>query len=115
NCFLTMKIAFANALGNACQVWGANPNHVLHAIGSDSRIGSKYLRYGFGFGGPCFPRDNRALINAMNQVEMCFPFSETTIESNAKHLEYQINQLLDQNLEEYYFESLSYKENSDII
>jgi len=115
NCFLTMKIAFANALGDACEVWGANPQQVLNAIGSDSRIGSKYLKYGFGFGGPCFPRDNKALINAMNEKNMRFQFSETTIEANARHLEFQINQLLEKDLDEYYFESLSYKENSDII
>lgn len=115
NCFLTMKIAFANALGDACLSWGANPQEVLNAIGSDSRIGNKYLKYGFGFGGPCFPRDNKALIYATDDKGIDFNYSQTTIQSNDTHFEFQLQQLLNQNLDEYYFETLSYKANSDII
>jgi UDPglucose 6-dehydrogenase len=63
NCFVTMKISFANFVG---QLSYAFPEHVsadkiLDAVGEDSRIGKLYLRSGLGFAGPCFPRDNRAL------------------------------------------------------
>lgn len=62
NCFVTMKISYANMIGDiADRTPGADKNEVLGAVGKDSRVGSKYLRPGYGFGGPCFPRDNRAL------------------------------------------------------
>jgi UDPglucose 6-dehydrogenase len=53
NCFLTTKIAYANMVGDIVKSVGGNPDTVLQAIGSDSRIGNKYLRYGYGYGGPC--------------------------------------------------------------
>ena len=48
-------------IGDIVQKSGGNPHAVLEAIGSDSRVGLRYLGYGYGYGGPCFPRDNRAL------------------------------------------------------
>lgn len=61
NCYVTMKISYANALAAICeQVPGADVDVVAAAIGADSRVGSKYLKGGLGFGGPCFPRDNIA-------------------------------------------------------
>jgi UDPglucose 6-dehydrogenase len=61
NCYVTMKISYANALAAICeQVPGANVDVVTAAIGADTRVGSKYLKGGLGFGGPCFPRDNIA-------------------------------------------------------
>ena len=53
---------FVETVGNTRKrfVGWAEPEKILAAIGADSRIGSKYLNYGFGFGGPCFPRDNRS-------------------------------------------------------
>lgn len=62
NCFVTMKISFANELAALCaSTPGADVDTVTTALGADSRIGSKYLKGGLGFGGPCFPRDNRAM------------------------------------------------------
>lgn len=61
NCFVTMKISFANFIGEISSVIGGRAERVAAAIGLDSRIGSKYLRPGLGFSGPCFPRDNVAL------------------------------------------------------
>jgi UDPglucose 6-dehydrogenase len=67
NSYVTMKITFANLVGRAAEALGSpNPGRVLEAIGSDSRIGNKYLRPGLGFGGPCFPRDNQALSIALD-------------------------------------------------
>jgi len=61
NCFVTMKISYANALADICErVPGADVDTITQAIGSDSRVGRKYLKGGIGFGGPCFPRDNIA-------------------------------------------------------
>jgi UDPglucose 6-dehydrogenase len=62
NTFVTTKITFANMLTAICeQLPGANIDIVTRALGCDSRIGERYLTGGLGYGGPCFPRDNRAL------------------------------------------------------
>ncbi|MDR1776744.1 MAG: nucleotide sugar dehydrogenase [Desulfovibrio sp.] len=61
NCFVTMKISFANELAALCEkIPGADVDAVSDALGADSRVGRKYLKGGLGFGGPCFPRDNLA-------------------------------------------------------
>lgn len=61
NCYVTMKISYANGLAAICeQVPGADVDVITVAIGADSRVGSKCLKAGLGFGGPCFPRDNVA-------------------------------------------------------
>jgi len=61
NCYVTMKISYANALAAVCEkVPGADIDVVTATIGADTRVGSKYLKGGLGFGGPCFPRDNIA-------------------------------------------------------
>jgi UDPglucose 6-dehydrogenase len=63
NTFVTTKISFANMLARLCEkVPGASVDVVTGAIGLDSRIGSKYLKGAISYGGPCFPRDNVALI-----------------------------------------------------
>jgi UDPglucose 6-dehydrogenase len=65
NTFVTTKISFANMIGEVCdQFDGADIDEVTSALGSDSRIGAKYLRGALGYGGPCFPRDNQALAAA---------------------------------------------------
>ncbi len=62
NSYVTMKISFANTLADLCErVPGGDVDVVSDALGSDSRIGRKYLTGGMGFAGPCFPRDNVAL------------------------------------------------------
>jgi Predicted UDP-glucose 6-dehydrogenase len=62
NSFVTMKVSFANTLADICErIPGGDVDAVSDALGSDSRIGRKYLTGGMGFAGPCFPRDNVAL------------------------------------------------------
>jgi len=62
NSFVTMKISYANMLAEFCEkIPGGDVHVVSDALGMDQRIGRKYLTGGFGFGGPCFPRDNMAL------------------------------------------------------
>src|SRR6185437_6603583 len=62
NSYVTMKISFANTLADLCErIPGGDVDVVTDAIGSDARIGRKYLTGGLGFAGPCFPRDNVAL------------------------------------------------------
>ncbi len=57
NAFLAMKISFINAVANICEAVGADIEDVCKGIGSDSRIGARFLRAGIGYGGSCFPKD----------------------------------------------------------
>jgi len=69
NSYVTMKISFANTVADICErIPGGDVDVVSDAIGSDTRIGRKYLTGGLGFGGPCFPRDNVALSFLCQQV-----------------------------------------------
>lgn len=68
NSYVTMKISFANMLADFCEnIPGGDVDVVSDALGMDKRIGRRYLTGGFGFGGPCFPRDNVAL-DFMGQI-----------------------------------------------
>jgi UDPglucose 6-dehydrogenase len=70
NCFITMKISFANELAALCeQIPGAEADVITRALGADSRIGAKCLKGGLGFGGPCFPRDNLAFQALAREVD----------------------------------------------
>src|SRR5579862_4672284 len=57
NAFLAMKISFINAVACVCESVGADVNQVVHGVGTDSRIGPRFLNPGIGYGGSCFPKD----------------------------------------------------------
>jgi UDPglucose 6-dehydrogenase len=79
NSFVTMKISFTNQLRMIAErLPGANIHQVLDAIGSDSRIGSKYLKAGLSYGGPCFPRDNRLVSFVAKQTGVSAPLAEAS-------------------------------------
>ena len=117
NCFLTTKISFANMIGDIVSFAGGNPDKVLSAIGSDSRIGSKYIGYGYGYGGPCFPRDNRALAIYANDIGVKALISEASDKSNEQHLEYQVQLFKQSNSTDVpvEFDYVSYKPQSTML
>jgi UDPglucose 6-dehydrogenase len=83
NSYVTMKISFTNQLRMIAEQFPkANINMILDTIGTDTRIGHKYLRPGLSFGGPCFPRDNRLLAYAARQVGMEAPLAEASDRTN---------------------------------
>lgn len=83
NTYVTTKISFANSLARICErLPGAHVDVVTDALGRDSRIGAKYLRGGLGYAGPCFPRDNRALLSLGRELGVPFHIAEATDASN---------------------------------
>lgn len=115
NCMVTTKISFANMVGDiADKTPGADKFEILQAVGQDSRIGTKYLRPGYGFGGPCFPRDNRAIGNYAVQVGINPLIPVATDEYNKLHCQIMVDQFLAENKEEYLFEDVAYKPNCPV-
>jgi UDPglucose 6-dehydrogenase len=114
NGFITTKISYANMISDLCDNLQADKQTVLNAIGSDSRIGNKYFRPGNSYGGPCFPRDTKALKQLMDQNEINSSLLVSTTKYNEEHIIFQSNQLLKENKDIYVFENVCYKENSSI-
>jgi len=115
NCFVTTKISFANSIGDLADVTpGANKFDILGAVGADSRVGSKCLRPGYGFGGPCFPRDNRALGKYMESMGIATCIPVATDDYNNFHAGFMAKQKADEGLEEYVFTDVAYKPNCAI-
>ena len=119
NCYLTTKITYANQVGQVMIRDGMEDevSTVLKAIGSDSRIGTKYLNYGFGFGGPCFPRDNRAFAAYASKAGVETPLGATTDKFNDEHTEFLKEYFINKNKDNhaYVFHYLTYKDGVDIL
>ena len=92
---------------------GFNPIFVF----PDRGHGNKYLKYGFGFGGPCLPRDNKALAKYGSEIGLNALISIASDNSNFQHLEHQIDYFIQNNSKEkpVYIAGVSYKKNTDII
>jgi UDPglucose 6-dehydrogenase len=83
NSYITTKISFTNQLRMIAGKFDrADIHDILDAIGSDSRIGKKYLKSGLGYGGPCFPRDNRLLAYVARSVGLKAPIAEAADQVN---------------------------------
>ena len=119
NCFLTTKISYANMIGQVLSLSGMSDEigTVLDAIGSDARIGKKYLGFGFGFGGPCFPRDNRAFAAYAQQIGVEHNIGTTTDNFNDAHTEFLKNYFIKNNPKKlpFCFKYLTYKRGIDIM
>ena len=117
NCFLTTKISFANAIGDLARKVGAEPEKILEAIGSDSRIGNKFFKYGFGYGGPCFPRDNKALAKYALEQHHDISFAEATDNANNLHHQFLLETTMHKHSQDetICIESVTYKKGTTII
>jgi UDPglucose 6-dehydrogenase len=82
NAFLATKISFINAIANVCERIGGDIVKVAEGMGLDSRIGSKFLSAGVGYGGSCFPKDTSALLHMARTAGYEFSLIQSVIETN---------------------------------
>lgn len=82
NAFLATKISFINEIANICEKLGANIEDIAYGMGLDTRIGSQFLNAGIGYGGACFPKDTRALVQIAGNIEHKFKLLEAVINVN---------------------------------
>ena len=119
NCFLTTKISYANMVGQVMALSGMEDEipTVLGAIGDDSRVGRKYLNFGFGFGGPCLPRDNRAFASYAKKLGLDYNLGSTTDNFNNEHATFIKDYFVYRNPENlpFYLDYVSYKKGTDIL
>jgi UDPglucose 6-dehydrogenase len=84
NAFLATKISFINEIANICEKVGANIDEVAYGIGSDKRIGQAFLHAGLGYGGSCFPKDTKALVQLAGTFEHQFELLNAVINVNTR-------------------------------
>jgi len=118
NSFVTMKISFANTLGNICEkIPHANVDDITRAIGADKRVSPYYLKAGLPYGGPCFPRDNKAFLAFAKDHGVEAKLASATDEINDYQIEHIVNIIMD-NLPDdrkVSIAGLAYKEGTPVI
>lgn len=95
NSMLATKISFMNDIANLCEIVGADINMVRKGIGSDSRIGSKFIYPGIGYGGSCFPKDVQALIKTAHQYKYDLRVLKAVEEVNHDQKSLLYNKIMD--------------------
>jgi UDPglucose 6-dehydrogenase len=119
NSFLATKISFMNEISRLCELLGADVDMVRAGVGSDSRIGKRFLFPGIGYGGSCFPKDVQALIRSSNKVGYDFKILNSVEEVNADQKKYLLPKvesfLGDLNGKKIAMWGLAFKPNTDDI
>ena len=120
NSFLATKISFMNEIAQLCERLGADVDMVRLGIGSDARIGKRFLFPGIGYGGSCFPKDVHALVKSAGEVEYDFQILNAVMDVNEKqklHLMPKINRYFNGDLSGKHFAlwGLAFKPNTDDI
>lgn len=94
NSFLATKITFMNEIANFCEKVGADVDKVRQGIGSDSRIGHKFLYPGIGFGGSCFPKDVSALVKSGKEYNYEFEIIQSVLDVNERQKVVLVDKLM---------------------
>jgi UDPglucose 6-dehydrogenase len=120
NSFLATKISFMNEIAQLCERMGADVDMVRRGIGSDDRIGKRFLFPGIGYGGSCFPKDVQALVKSSNEVNYDFEILKAVEKVNALqklHLVNKINAYFNNDLQgkKIALWGLAFKPNTDDI
>ena len=118
NAFLATKISFINEIANLCEKTGVDIKDISLGMGSDQRIGDRFLRAGPAYGGSCFPKDTRALIDTGNKFKIDLSIVKSVVNSNEKRkilLTKKILTLLNKNLNNKIvtFLGVTFKPNTD--
>jgi len=120
NSFLATKISFMNEIAQLCELLGADVDMVRRGVGSDDRIGKRFLFPGIGYGGSCFPKDVQALIMSADEVKYDFKILKAVEDVNEKqklHLIPKIKAYFNDDLKGKHFAlwGLAFKPNTDDI
>ena len=115
NAFHAVKVSFANEVGTLCQHLGVDTDAVTKIYTSDTKlnISPAYLSPGFAFGGSCLPKDLRALSYRAKELDLGLPLLESTLRSNAVHVDRAIDAVLRTNQRKIAFLGLSFKAGTD--
>ena len=118
NAFLATKITFINELANLCEKSGVNIEDISLGMGSDNRIGSRFLRAGPAYGGSCFPKDTKGLVSAAERYKINLSVVKSVIKSNQDRfnlLTKRIHKILGSNLKNkrISFLGVTFKPNTD--
>ena len=118
NAFLATKITFINEVANLCEKSGVNIEDVSLGMGSDNRIGSRFLRAGPAYGGSCFPKDTKGLVSAADKYKINLSVVKSVIKSNQERvnlLTQRIHKILGSNLKnkKISFLGVTFKPNTD--
>jgi len=105
NSFLATKISFMNEVANLCELLGADVDAVRKGIGTDSRIGKRFLFPGIGYGGSCFPKDVQALAKSAEDTKYDFKILRAVMDVN----KFQKTKLIDR-IKEYFSGNLKGKQ-----
>jgi len=120
NSFLATKISFMNEISQLCELMGADVDMVRRGIGSDDRIGKRFLFPGIGYGGSCFPKDVQALVKSSGDVNYDFKILNAVMDVNERqklHLLPKIKKYFNNKLKGKHFAlwGLAFKPNTDDI
>jgi len=120
NSFLATKISFMNEIAQLCELLGADVDMVRLGVGSDARIGKRFLFPGIGYGGSCFPKDVQALVKSASEVGYDFQILNAVMDVNEKqklHLMPKISRYFNGDLAGKHFAlwGLAFKPNTDDI
>ena len=94
NAFLATKITFINEIANLCEKTSINIDDIALGIGSDARIGSRFLRAGPAYGGSCFPKDTKALVKTAKNLNIDLSLVSNVIKSNDKRSSLILSKIL---------------------
>jgi UDPglucose 6-dehydrogenase len=95
NAFLATKISFINEISNICERVGANVEDVAKGMGLDQRIGNQFLNAGIGYGGSCFPKDTKALIQIAGNVDYDFELLKGVVNVNKQQQRLLLKKLIE--------------------